>query len=82
MLELGFAGIQAVPLRIAGFEVTVVEPDPKARDRAQARAGDPVYSEIPRRLYQAVIAPEGTNLADVQAERRLTLKADGTIVVD
>jgi hypothetical protein len=28
VLELGFAGIHAEPLRLAGFEVTVVEPDP------------------------------------------------------
>ena len=29
VLELGFAGIHAVPLRLAGFDVVVVEPDPR-----------------------------------------------------
>ncbi|HXR11649.1 MAG TPA: hypothetical protein VN770_05095 [Gaiellaceae bacterium] len=28
VLELGFAGIHAAPLRLAGYEVTVIEPDP------------------------------------------------------
>jgi hypothetical protein len=27
VLELGFAGIHAMPLRLAGFDVVVVEPD-------------------------------------------------------
>ena len=39
VLELGFAGIHAMPLRLAGFEVVVVEPDPAHRDRARERAG-------------------------------------------
>ena len=40
VLELGFAGIHAVPLRLAGFEVVVVEPDPAYRERARERAGE------------------------------------------
>src|SRR4051812_31766088 len=46
VLELGFAGIQAVPLRLAGFDVTVVEPDPEHRARARERAGE-ALADVP-----------------------------------
>jgi hypothetical protein len=59
VLELGFAGIHAVPLRLAGFEVVVVEPDPRYRERARERAGD-VLEAVPEDPFDAVIAPEGT----------------------
>ena len=36
VLEMGFAGIHATPLRLAGYEVVVVEPDPAHRARARA----------------------------------------------
>ena len=38
VLELGFAGIHAAPLELAGWDVVVVEPDPAFRARAEARA--------------------------------------------
>jgi hypothetical protein len=58
VLELGFAGIHAVPLRLAGFEVVVVEPDPAFLERARERAGD-VLEAVPEGPFAAVIAPEG-----------------------
>ena len=48
VLELGFAGIHAVPLRLAGFEVVVVEPDPAFRARARERAGEVLASRARR----------------------------------
>jgi hypothetical protein len=58
VLELGFAGIHAVPLRLAGFDVVVVEPDPAVRERAQARAGE-VLETVPDEPFDAVVAPDG-----------------------
>ena len=58
VLELGFAGIHAVPLRLAGFDVVVVEPDPAYRDRARERAGE-VLEAVPDEPFDAVIAPDG-----------------------
>ena len=80
VLELGFAGIHAVPLRLAGFEVTVVEPEDAGS--ALARAGDPVYRDVPPRRYRAVLAPEGTDLTGIRAEGRFIVRMDGTVVVD
>ena len=58
VLELGFAGIHAVPLRLAGFEVAVVEPDPAYREQARQRAGE-VLDAIPDEPFDAVVAPDG-----------------------
>jgi hypothetical protein len=80
VLELDQAGIHAVPLRIAGFEVTVVERDAAARTSALARAGGPVHREIPPESFDAVVAPEGTDLAGIDAGRRLIVRADGSVV--
>jgi hypothetical protein len=41
VLELGFAGIHAEPLRLAGFEVIVVEPDPAHRPGRRPRRARP-----------------------------------------
>jgi hypothetical protein len=57
ILELGFAGIHAEPLRLAGYDVTVVEPDPAHLERARARAGD-AAAEVPDVPFDAVIAPQ------------------------
>ena len=54
VLEVGFAGIHAVPLRLAGYEVDVLDDDP----RAVERAGEVVAA--PAGLYDAaVVAVEG-----------------------
>jgi hypothetical protein len=58
VLELGFAGIHAHPLRLAGFEVVVVEPDPAFRERARERAGG-VLESVPDEPFDAVVAPDG-----------------------
>ncbi|HEY2371616.1 MAG TPA: hypothetical protein VGH82_03630 [Gaiellaceae bacterium] len=58
VLELGFAGIHAVPLRLAGFDVVVVEPDPRFQEQARERAGE-VLEAIPGEPFDAVVAPDG-----------------------
>jgi hypothetical protein len=79
VLELGFAGIHAEPLRLAGFDVVVVEPDPAYRARARERAGD-VLETTPGGSFDAVIAPAGSDLTGVDAWRALIVQRDGSIV--
>jgi hypothetical protein len=76
VLELGFAGIHATPLRLAGFDVTVVEPDPAFRERARERAGD-VLDTPPLQRFDAVVAPAGSDLTGVDAARVILVGADG-----
>jgi hypothetical protein len=76
VLELGFAGIHAVPLRLAGFEVTVVEPDPAYRERARQRAGD-ILDAVPAGEWDAVIAPEGADAPP--AQRVIRVRQDGSV---
>jgi hypothetical protein len=78
VLELGFAGIHAPLLRLAGFEVVVVEPDPAYRDRARERAGA-VLAEPPPELFDAVVAPDGADLAGVTARRTVRVGQDGSV---
>jgi len=80
VLELGFAGIHAVPLHLAGFEVTVVEPDPAFRGQAVERAGD-VLGAVPALAFDAVVAPAGADLTAVRAARTILVEADGSVVV-
>ncbi len=76
VLELGFAGIHAEPLRLAGFEVVVVEPDPAQQQRARERAGD-VLAAVPDEAFDAVVAPDGT---DVPAARKvIRVGQDGAV---
>ena len=77
VLELGFGGIHAPLLRLAGFDVTVVEPDPAYRERARERAGD-VLDAPPRMRFDAVVAPAGTDLTGVDATRIILVADDGT----
>ena len=65
VLELGFAGIHARPLELAGWEVVVVEPDPAQAERARQRGAQPVERAEGR--FDAVIAPAGVNLGDIDA---------------
>jgi hypothetical protein len=76
VLELGFAGIHAMPLRLAGFEVVVVEPDPAYLERARARAGDALTS-VPDETFDAVVAPEGTDTP--RARRMVLVRQDGSV---
>jgi hypothetical protein len=76
VLELGFAGIHAIPLRLAGFDVTVVDDSPSASERA----GD-VLAEPPPRRFDVVVAPQGEDLSGIRAERALIVYADGSVHV-
>jgi len=76
VLELGFAGIHAMPLRLAGFEVVVVEPDPEHRERARERAGE--IADIADGEFDAVVAPAGAELANVVARRHILVGQDGS----
>ena len=77
VLELGFAGIHAVPLRLAGFEVVVVEPDPAHRDRARERAGS-VLGTAPAQSFDIVVAPDGADLSGVAARSVILVGHDGS----
>jgi hypothetical protein len=78
VLELGFAGIHAAPLRLAGFDVVVVEPDPAHRASAGERAGD-VLDAVPDETFDAVVAPDGADLTAVKAHRVVLLRRDGSV---
>jgi hypothetical protein len=78
VLELGFAGIHAGPLRLAGFEVVVVEPDPAHRARARERAGE-VLDTPPLGPFEAVVAPEGADLGGADARTVLRVRHDGSV---
>jgi hypothetical protein len=78
VLEIGFAGIHAPLLRLAGFEVVVVEPDPTHRDRARERAGD-VLAAPPAEPFDAVIALDGTDLTGITARKQVLVGQDGSV---
>jgi hypothetical protein len=78
VLELGFGGIHAPVLRLAGFDVVVVEPDPAYRDHARERAGD-VLAEPPPELFDVVVAPDRVDLAGVTARRTVLVGQDGSV---
>jgi hypothetical protein len=67
VVELGFAGIHARPLELAGWEVVVVEPDPAQAERARQRGTEPV--ERPEGRFDAVVAPAGVELAHIDAAK-------------
>jgi hypothetical protein len=71
VLELGFAGIHAVPLRLAGFDVEVLDADPRAVARAGAVVGKPTGR------YDAVVAPADADLSGVDAARAILVGRDG-----
>jgi len=78
VLELGFAGIHATPLRLAGFDVVVVEPDPAHRNRAHERA-DAVLDAAPAETFDAVVAPQGADLSGIAARRVVLVGQDGSV---
>jgi hypothetical protein len=78
VLELGFAGIHAGPLRLAGFEVVVVEPEPAYRAGARERAGE-ILDTAPAGSFDAVVAPEGADLSGVEARAVLRVRHDGSV---
>ncbi len=75
VLELGFGGIHAEPLRLVGFDVVVVDQSAAAKERA----GD-VLAEPPPTPFDAVVAPTGADLTGVDAKRVLLVQRDGSVV--
>ena len=67
VLELGFAGIHARLLELAGWEVVVVEDDPSRAEQARQR-GARVAGRAEGR-FDAVVAPSGADLTGVDAAR-------------
>jgi hypothetical protein len=78
VLELGFGGIHAVPLRLAGFDVVVVESDPAHRRTAAERAGAVLATPPPER-FDAIVAPVGADLGAADAERIVLVARDGSV---
>ena len=78
VLEVGFAGIHAVPLRLAGFDVVVVEPHPRHREQARQRAGEALAAP-PSGPFDAVVAPDGTDLTGIEARRVVLVRQDGSV---
>jgi hypothetical protein len=71
VLEVGFAGIHATPLRLAGFEVDVLDDDPRAVERAGAVVAEP------QGRYDAVVAPENADLQGIDAARTIRVDSGG-----
>jgi hypothetical protein len=67
VLELGFAGIHARPLELAGWEVVVVEPNPARAEQARQRGAR--VAERPEGRFDAVVAPAGAPLSGVDAAK-------------
>jgi hypothetical protein len=61
VLEVGFAGIHAEPLRLAGYTVEVLDDDPRAIERAGS------VVDAPRGRYDAVVAPADADISAVDA---------------
>ncbi len=67
VLELGFAGIHARLLELAGWEVVVVEPNAARAEQARQRGAR--VSERPEGRFDAVVAPSGADLTGVDSAR-------------
>src|SRR5438132_281630 len=74
VLELGFAGIHAAVLELAGWDVVVVDTDPRARERSDRVAAEPVGR------FDAVVAPASTDLTGIDAARAIVVEPDGSVV--
>jgi hypothetical protein len=77
VLDLGFAGIHAAPLELAGWEVVVVGPDPAFRARAEARSGR--VAETTEGRFDAVVAPAGQDLSGIDVARVIVVEGDGSV---
>jgi len=71
VLELGFAGIHARPLELAGWKVTVVDSDPRARERFDRVADEPEGQ------FDAVVAPADADLTGIDAARIVLVDEHG-----
>ncbi|MBV8257314.1 MAG: hypothetical protein JO073_05790 [Actinobacteria bacterium] len=77
VLEVGFAGIHARPLELAGWAVEVFEPDREFLARARERSEHVV--ERPEGRYDAVVATADASLDGIDAARVLLVKRDGSV---
>jgi hypothetical protein len=77
VLELGFAGIHARPLELAGWDVVVVEPDPARAEQARQRGARVVGRAEGR--FDAVVAPAGADLEAIDAARLLLVERHGSV---
>ena len=67
MLELGFAGIHAQPLELAGWDVVVMEPDRAQAVRARERGARVV--ERAEGHFHAVVAHGDADLTGIDAAK-------------
>jgi hypothetical protein len=75
VLELGFAGIHARPLELAGWNVVVVEPDSGQAARARERGAQVV--ERAEGGFDAVVAPSGADLTGLDAAKVVLVDEHG-----
>ena len=75
MLELGFAGIHAQPLELAGWDVVVVEPDAAQAVRARERGAQVV--ERAEGHFDAVVATGSTDLIGIDAAKIVLVDEQG-----
>jgi hypothetical protein len=71
VLELGFAGIHARLLELSGWEVVVVDSDPRARERSDRVA------DAPEGHFDAVVAPSGADLTGIDAAKIVLVDEHG-----
>ena len=78
VLELGFAGIHAPLLRLAASRSSSSSPTRRiATARASGRAS--ALAEPPPESFDAVVAPDGADLAGVTARKRVLVGQDGSV---
>jgi hypothetical protein len=75
VLELGFAGIHARPLELAGWDVLVVEPDPFRAEQARQREAQ--VAERAEGRFDAVVALTGADLTGIDAARIVLVDEHG-----
>ena len=73
VLELGFAGIHAPVLELAGWDVVVISSDWQARERSEHVVDAPIGS------FDAVVAPSDADLSGIDAVRVLRVERDGSV---
>jgi hypothetical protein len=73
VLEVGFAGIHARLLELSGWEVVVIDADPRARERSDHVA------DAPEGHFDAVVAPSGADLTGIDAAKILLVDEHGTV---
>jgi hypothetical protein len=75
VLELGFAGIHARPLELAGWDVVVMESDPAHAEQARQRGAQ--VTDGAEGHFDAVVAPSGADLAGVDAAKVVLVDEHG-----